>query len=59
MDFETIHLMDTKEQPIGKLLNTPGGWRTGCEICGWSTEANLLTAGTHLDQLLDHLAEDH
>ena len=59
MEFKNIHLLDDKMQPIGKLLNTAGGWRVGCILCGWSTEANGLVAGAHVDELLDHLAEDH
>jgi hypothetical protein len=56
---DPIQLTDKMAQPIGKLIHTPGGWRVGCDVCGWSTEANGLTAGTHLDELLDHLDEDH
>jgi hypothetical protein len=46
--------MDDKMQPVGKLLETAGGWRVGCEVYGWSNEASAKSPGQNLDDLLDH-----
>ena len=59
MKPDPIQLIDKMAQPIGKLLDTRVAGGSVANICGWSTEANLLTAGTHLDELLDHLDEAH
>ncbi len=61
MKIGTIHLLDQKAQPLGELaVSDASDRRARCSLCvEWTTEPSGLSAGTHLDALLEHLAADH
>lgn len=61
MDVAEIDLLDTRAMAIGKLQRTTNGWHAICSnACpvNWKSSPDKSSAGSHLDQLLDHLLTD-
>lgn len=63
MNPTTIELFAQFEHktPAGHVTRTAKGWTARCNHpgCRWTDEPDGFTAGSHVDALLDHLAEDH
>ena len=55
--------LNTSSEVVGYVANEEDGWRNYCGIDGCSTTAtdfvDYITVGDALNQLVDHLTDDH